>query len=535
MVALVLLIACANVANLLLARATGRQKEIAIRLALGAGRQRLVRQMLTESLILALVGGGTGLIVSVWLGDLLVSVMPGDQLARAISTAPDLRVAGFTALLSLVTAILFGTAPALQGPKLELNRTLREEAGSVAGSAHHARMRKGLVVAQVALSMVLVAGAGLFARSLFNLKHLNPGFDTNDLISFTLDPALAGYDQARIKRFYDTLLARLREQPGVLSASVAQISVLTGSGSQRTIRVHGYESKPDENMNPSTNEVGPDYFRTMGLPLVAGREFTDRDAPGSPQVAIVNETFARYFFGRDNPIGRRFYFRPGSDPVEVEIVGLVKDALYGNMREGTTEENQTPRFVYTPYQQSDELNEMTVYVRASSSAASTVPDRIRQTVRDVDAAVPVYGMQTLERTIDDALFNERMLALLSAAFGLLATVLATVALYGVMSYVVSRRTREIGIRIALGAERGSVIGMVLKDVALLTLFGIALGVPTALGLSQLVRSQLFGISPNDPLTICVAAITLALVALLAGYIPARRAARVQPVLALRYE
>ena len=535
MVGLVLLIACGNVANLLLARATGRQKEIAIRLALGAGRGRLVRQLLTESLILSLVGGGTGLMLSVWLGELLVSVMPGDQLSLAISTAPDLRVAGFTALLSLVTAIIFGIAPAAQGPTLDLNRTLREEAGSLAGAAYHARIRKGLVVGQVALSMLLVAGAGLFARSLYNLKHLNPGFDRNDLISFAVDPALAGYDQARIKQFYDTLLARLREQPGVLSASVAQISVLTGSGSQRTIRVHGYESRPDENMNPSTNEVGPDYFRTMGLPLVAGREFTDRDVAGAPLVAVVNETFASNFFGRDNPIGRRFYFRPNSDPLEVEIVGVVKDALYENMREGTTTENQTPRFAYTSYQQSDQLDEMTIYVRTSGSAAATVADRIRQTVRDVAPGVPVHQMQTLERTVDDALFNERMLALLSGAFGLLATVLASVGLYGVMSYIVSRRTREIGIRIALGAERGTVIGMVLKEVALLTLAGIALGVPAALSLSQLVRSQLFGISPADPLTIGVAAVTLALVALLAGYIPARRASRVQPVLALRYE
>ena len=297
------------------------------------------------------------------------------------------------------------------------------------------------------------------------------------MISFTVDPALAGYDQARIKRFYDTLLARLREQPGVLSASVAQIPVLTDSGSRRTIRVHGFEPKPDENMNPSTNEVGPDYFRTMGMPFVAGREFTDRDAAGAPGVAIVNETFARSFFGGDNPIGRRFYFRPNSDPLEIEIVGVVKDALYENMREGTTKENQTPRFAYTPYQQSDELSEMTIYIRASSSAATTLPDRIRQTVRSADAGVPVHQMQTLERTVDDALFNERMLALLSAAFGLLATILAAVGLYGVMSYIVSRRTREIGIRMALGAERGAVIGMVLKEVALLTLVGIVLGDP----------------------------------------------------------
>jgi predicted permease len=534
MVGGVLLIACANVANLLLARATGRQKEITIRLALGAGRARVTRQLLTESLILALVGGAMGLMLSAWLGELLVSILPGDQLSGAISTTLNLRVAGFSALLSAVTALLFGMAPALRGPQLELTRTLREEAGSVAGAAHHGRIRKGLVVLQVALSMLLVAGAGLFGRSLYNLKRVNPGFDTNNLISFTVNPALAGYDQAGIKRFYETLTARLRQQPGVLSASLAQEGVLTGSGARRTIRVDGYEPRPDENMNPSTNEVGPDYFRTMGLPLVAGREFTDRDAAGPP-VAVVNETFARSFFGRDNPIGRRFFFRPGSDPLEVEIVGVVKNALYENMREGTTQDNQTPRFAYTPYQQGDELDEMTVYVRVSGSAAAAVPERIRHTMREVDARVPVQQMQRLQRTVEDALFNERMLALLSTMFGLLATGLASVGLYGVMSYVVSRRTREIGIRIALGAERGTVIGMVLSEVARLTVAGIALGVSVALSLSQLVRSQLFGISPVDPLTIAVAAVTLALVAMLAGYIPAKRASRVQPIVALRYD
>jgi predicted permease len=506
-----------------------------MRLALGASRGRLVRQMLTESVLLALVGGAAGLLLSGWLGGLLVSVMPGDRLTQAISTAPDLRVAGFTALLSLFTAVLFGTAPALQGQKLDLNRSLRAAAGSLAGAGPSARLRKALVVAQVALSMLLVAGAGFFARSLYNLKHLHPGFDTSDLISFTVDPGLAGYDQAHIKRFYETLLARLREQPGVLAASVAEISVLTGSGSRRTIRVQSYEPKPGENMNPGTSGVGPDYFRTMGLPLVAGRDFTDRDTAGAPLVAVVNETFANAFFGRDNPIGRRFYFRPSSDRLEVEIVGVVKDALYRNMREGTTTENQTPRFAYTAYQQSERLSEMTFYVRASTGAGATMPDRIRRIARSVDASVPVYQLQTVERTVDLALFNERMLALLSAAFGLLATVLASVGLYGVMSYVVSRRTREIGIRIALGAERGSVVGMVLKEVAVLALLGIAVGVPAAMSLSRFVRSQLFGISPADPVTIGVAAVTLGLVALFAGYIPARRASRVQPVIALRFE
>jgi predicted permease len=536
MVGLVLLIACANVANLLLTRATARQREIAIRLALGAGRRRLVQQTLTESLTLALLGGAAGLVLSIWLGDLLMSILPWDNVTRAISTAPDLRVAGFTALLSVVTAVIFGLAPAMQGSKLELNRTLREEAGSLSSGGHHARFRKGLVVAQVALSMLLIAGAGLFARSLYNLKNLNTGFDTSNAISFNVDPALRGYDQPRIRQFYETLLSRVRELPGVSSASIADDAALTGNTSRRTIRVQGYESKTDEDMSPWTNAVGHDYFRTMGLPLIAGRELTERDVAGAPPVAVVNETFAKYFFGTDNPIGRRFGFRAEGGADRIEIVGVVKDALYANMRQGTGEDNQTPRFVYTPYFQATDLNDMTIYVRAANSAAAAaLPDQLRQTVRQADPNLPVYQMLTLERTVDEALFNERMLAVLSALFGLLATVLAAVGLYGVMSYTVSRRTREIGIRIALGAERGTVVWMVLKEVTFLTLIGIGIGVPGALGLSQFVKSQLFGISPADPLTIVIAAVVLGLVALLAGYIPARRASRVQPVLALRYE
>jgi predicted permease len=285
-------------------------------------------------------------------------------------------------------------------------------------------------------------------------------------------------------------------------------------------------------MNPWTNEVAPDYFRTLGLPLLMGREFTERDVAGAPLVAIVNESFAKYYFPNESPIGKRFGWRVLDDPAAIEIVGVVKDSLYANMRQGTTEENRTPRFAYAPYQQSEELNEMTIYVRGTGAG---VADQLRQAVRRADPAMPVFAMQTMERTIDEALFNERMLALLSASFGLLATLLAAIGLYGVMSYTVSRRTREIGIRIALGAERSTVLWLVLREVALLTAIGIGVGVPGALGLSQLVKSQLFGIQPTDPLTLTIAASTLILVALMAGYIPARRAAAVQPVLALRYE
>jgi predicted permease len=535
MVGLVLLIACANVANLLLSRANARQKEIAVRLALGAGRARLIRQTLTESLVLAIAGGIVGLVLSIWVGDLLIGVMPFESFTRSLSMEPDLRVGLFTGALALTTALIFGLIPAVQASRPELNRTLREEAGNLSGGTRQARFRKGLVVAQVALSMLLVAGAGLFARSLYNLKTLDTGLQVDNLLTFRVDPSLNGYDQTRIKRFYTLLLDEVRRIPGVQSASVAQVPALTGNANSRTIQVQGYTPKQDENMNPWTNEVAPDYFRTMGMPLLMGREFNDRDVAGAPLVAVVNETLARYYFGAESAIGKRFGFRSMDDPAAMEIIGVVKDSFYADMRQGTTTENETPRVIYIPYQQSGELNEMTAYVRSAGSAAATMPDQLRQTVRRADASMPVFEMQTMEQTVDEALFNERMLALLSAAFGLLATVLAAIGLYGVMSYTVSRRTREIGIRIALGAERRTVLWLVLREVAFLTVIGIGVGVPGALGLSRFVRSQLYGIEPSDPMTLIIAAVTLGCVGLFAGYLPARRAANVQPVLALRYE
>jgi len=405
----------------------------------------------------------------------------------------------------------------------------------VSSGAAHARLRKGLVVAQVALSMLLVAGAGLFARSLYNLKHLSPGFDADALVSFAISPELNGYDQPRLKQFYQELQEDLRQVSNVRGVSLAAEPIMTDSVSSRTVQVQGYQTKPDENMNPWTNEVAPDYFRTMGIPLVLGREFTERDGPDAPMVGIVNETFAKYYFGSENPIGRRFGWRVLNNPGAIEIVGVVKDSLHGSMREGTTKDNEIRRFVYTPLQQSSELTGMTVYVRGERGRESDQIQRLRETVRKRDAGLPIYSVTTMDQTIDEAVFTERMLAVLSAAFGLLATLLAAVGLYGLMSYTVARRTREIGIRIALGAERQTVVWLVLREVAMLVAIGLAIGVPASLGLSRLVSSQLFGLSPRDPLTLMLAVVVLAAVGAGAGYLPARRAAAVEPVRALRYE
>jgi predicted permease len=535
MVGLVLFIACANVANLLLARATTRQKEMAVRLALGAPRSRLVRQTLTEGLVLAGAGGLVGILLSIWLGDLLLSMLPSDSLSFAISTAPDLRVGIFTLIVALLTAVGFGLVPALQSARLELNKTMREVGAAAGGGIHQARLRKGLVVAQVALSMLLVAGGGLFARSLYNLQHLNRGFDSGSLVSFSVDPSLSGYDQDRVRQFGDRLLADIRALPGVTAASLAEVAALTNNRSRRTIEVLGYQPREREDMNAWANKVAPDYFETMRLPLVAGREFTDRDVAGAPLVAIVNEVFARRFYGNENPIGRRFGWSAIDNPAAIEIVGVVKDAFYDSVRQGSRGPEETPMFAYAPFAQGERLSQMTFYVRVTAQAMSGLPDQLRRTVRAADPSLPVFDLQAVDTTVDQSLFSERMLALLSAAFGLVATLLAALGLYGVMAYTVSRRTREIGIRIALGAERRTVLWLVLREVAFITLAGIALAIPVTLALSGLVRSQLFGVSATDPSTMALASLVLCVVALVAGWLPARRAARVQPILALRAE
>ena len=527
-VGLVLLIACANVANLLMARSAARQKEIAIRLAIGASRRQIIRQLLVESLLLAGIGGAAGLLVAAWVSDGLVNFVPADSMMRNFTISPDARVLAFNFGVSILAGILFGLVPALQTTRPSLATILKDQAGNLSGAASQVRLRKVLVVAQIALSLLLLIGAGLLARSLYNLKNLDPGFRTENLITFAVDASINGYPQPRTQDLYARTLEQILRVPGVRSASMAEVAPLTGDRSQSTIHVEGYKAKEEENMNPDDNWVGPGYFSTMGIPLIAGREFTKRDVLGAPKVAIINETLARYYFGKENPLGRRFGFGGHQKKADIEIVGVVKDEKGVGLRD------EVPRFVYIPYMQDPTVTELTFYVR-TAQAPEQMGNALRRAVQQLDPNLPVFRLKTMDTQINDSLFTERLIAGLSIAFGMLATLLAAIGLYGVMAYTVARRTREIGIRMALGANRGKVIAMVMKEVALMAILGIAAGLPIALGLSRLIRAQLFGLAPHDPFTVLLSVFALAGVSLLAGYLPAARATRVDPVTALRYE
>jgi putative ABC transport system permease protein len=535
-VALVLLIACANLAGLLLARATARQKEIAIRLALGAGRMRIMRQLLVESLLLALLGGLAGLLVAAWTDSGLLAMIPSGDTPLNLTATPDLRVLLFTLAVSLLTGVIFGLAPALQTTRPELAPTLKNEASAVAGS--QVRLRKGLVVAQVALSLLLLVGAGLFVRSLKNLRNLGPGFPTDHLISFAIDPTLNQYDVERTKAFYRQLADGLRSAPGIRSAAFAAVGILEGNEWDSTVTVEGYQSKPGEDMNPCFNSVTPGYFTAMGIPLLAGRDFTLRDIVGIPHagmpfkvpnVVIVNEKLARHYFGGRNPVGRHLGFGgdPGT-PADMEIIGVVRDAKYTSLRDSI------PRQVFIPALASPFVTEMTGYVRTrlDPNQAFAV---IRNEVRKLDANLPVYGMRTLEEKIDESLVTERLIAILATVFSFLATLLASLGLYGVMAYSVERRTREIGIRMALGAAGGNVLWLLMREVLLLVATGAAIGLPAAWVLSKFAQAQLYGVASHDPATLVAALAAISVVACLAGYIPAWRATRIDPMRALRYE
>jgi predicted permease len=537
---MVLLIACANIANLLLARATRRQKEMAIRLAIGATRGRIISQLLIEMLVLAMTGGVLGLILAFWADKALMSIyLPADSARLNITTSPDLKVLLFTFGVSALTALAFGLVPALQTTKPNVGTVLKDEASAVVGSGNKG-LRKSLVVVQVALSLLLLIGAGLFLRSLENLSQLGPGFNASRLIGFEIDPTMTGYTEERTKVAFRDLTESLKYLPGVESVGLASMRILENDEWDSSMTVEGYNpDKPDDRAEPYMNSISPNYFATLGVPIVAGREFTTADTREvkhgndaddfRPATIMINEAFARKFFPGRDPIGRHLGF--GSDPgtkTDMEVIGVVKDIKYTNLRD------EIPPQAYIPYLASRGGGGMTVYVRTAADPHAMM-NLLREKVRDLDANIPIFDMRTTDDQIQNSLSAERMIASLSTVFGLLATMLAAVGLYGLMAYNVVQRTREIGIRMALGAAQRDVVWMVMRDVLILVGIGIGVGVPVAIALTSIVRSQLYGLTGHDPFTLVIATVGLAFVALAAGYIPAIRASRLDPMRALRYE
>ncbi len=529
MVGLVLLIACGNVANLLMARGAARQREIAIRMAIGAGRFRLIRQFLVESLLLSVLGSVVGLIVAAWTLGLLVASIPASVGALGLSPELDLRMLGFNLALALLTGLLFGLAPAFRATRLNLEATLREQGSSVSGSLSQVRFRKGLVVSQIVLTTVLLVGAGLFARSLSNLKRLELGVRAEQLVTFTIAPEQNGYTPVRSVALFDQLRESLAGLPVVTSVSAAEIPVFTDSNSSSNITVEGYQPQNDEEMNVNQNYVGPDYFSTMGIPLLAGREFNIGDAANSTKAAVVNETMARRFFAGREAVGAHFAFGAG-DKVhpDIQIVGVVKDSKHGSVRE------KSRPFIYIPYSQEKTIGRLTFYVKTQQGIGQ-IASTLRREVQRLDANLPVFELKTLEQQIDESLFADKFLTSLSLSFALLAAVLAVIGLYGVMAYTVTRRTREIGIRMALGATRGNVSWLILREVVMLAAVGLIIGLPAAYALGHVTESLLYGVKVSDPIVFAAAAFLLSTGTLLGGYLPARRAAATDPLKALRCE
>ncbi len=520
----VLLITCANVANLLLARATGRQREMAVRLALGAGRARLMRQLVVESLLLAAAGGAAGCLLAIWGGQLLMRALPEDQ---RLPLEPDLRLLAFSLAAALVTALLFGLVPTLETTRASLLPSLRDGGNNAVGSRQGGRFRSALVAAQLALSLLLLFVTLLFTRTLTNLKELDPGFDPQQLLTFQVDPSLNGYGEEQKQALFEQARQRLAALPGVRAVSFLQQPLLADSVTSNTVEVEGYEDKEDEDMNPHFNTVGPSYFATLGIPLVAGRGFDGRDRKDAPQVAIVNQTFARYFYGEADPLGRRFSTgRDGDKPIE--IVGVIADAKTSNLRD------EIPRQVYQPVSQVEDLTAMTFYVRAEGDPAA-LGRTVRQTMREVDPTLPVTELRTMRSQISRATLGERSLAVLAGLFGAVATLLAVLGLYGVMSYSVARRRREIGVRLALGAQRQRILRLVLGEALRLCAWGLAVGLPAGWAVGRVLRTQLFGVSPGEPWAFVAAVLVLTGATLAAAYAPADRAARVDPLSSLKAE
>jgi putative ABC transport system permease protein len=532
LVGLVLLIACANVANLLLARGAARQKEFGMRLAMGAGRGRLIRQLLTETLLLALLGGAAGIVLAQWGDALLLRMVSADSGSSTIqlSLQPDARMLAFTLGLTLLTAILFGLIPSLYVTRMNVSPLLKSTMGGL-GESGSRRLPVGklLVVTQVAVSLILIIAAGLSVRSLGELSKVNLGYRRENLLLFRVDAAAGGFKTPASIHLFQQLLEKIAAVPGLRGVTVSHNGLFSHSESGDPVSVEGYTPKQGEEMGSRFDHIGPGYFSTLGIPVLIGRELGLQDSTGTIRPAVINQSFTTRFFSGTNPIGKHIRDTYPGNIQEMEVVGVVADAKYNSLRE-----KARPR-VYAPlfnplWDQTAAVYEVRTYADPSNVSAA-----LRQAVQETSASLPPVEINTMSGLVDESLQTDRFIERLSAAFGVLALVLASIGLYGIMAYTVARRTRDIGIRLALGAEPGNILRQVLRETLTLVLLGFLIGVPIAIGGTHFVRSMLFGLGVADPIAISFAALTLALVAALAGFLPARRASRVDPMIALRYE
>ncbi|MBA3917942.1 MAG: hypothetical protein C0516_05075 [Gemmatimonas sp.] len=522
----VLLIACANIANLLLARGAGRATEMGVRLALGATRAQLLRQLLTESLVLAVLGGLASLLVAVWTLKAIAGFMPPEAL-RTINFSLQPSMVLFSGLVALGTGLVFGLFPALHSTRDDLITVIRAGAGQIAGGAVASRFRTVLVTAQIALSMALLISAGLFLKSLVNVSRTDLGLSTEQIATFRISPMRSGYDSTRATVLYEQVEQELAAMPGVTGVSNAVVAILNGNNWGTDVRVQGYDCGPDVDCNSRYNVVGTKFLDVLGMQLLGGREFTDSDRLGGARVAMVNEAFVRKFNLGKDVIGK-FMSRNGNDTLNIQIVGLVKDAAYSEVKD------EIPPLFFTPWRQEARTSALTFYVR-TTQRPEDVLQSVQTLLRRMAPTVPVEDLKTLPQQVKENVFLDRMISTMASAFAVLATLLAAVGLYGVLAYSVTQRTREIGVRMALGADAARVRGLVMRQMALMTLIGSIIGIVAAFGLGRAAQSQLYQLEGHDPVVFSAAVLVLALVAFGAAWLPARRASQVHPMQALRYD
>ncbi|HXT16380.1 MAG TPA: ABC transporter permease [Gemmatimonadaceae bacterium] len=521
---IVLLIACANIANLLLARAANRSMEMAVRLSLGALRRQLITQLLTESVLLAVMGGLVGIGVAVWTLRGMTAMLPPEVTSTMPFTLSGAAIA-FTAVVSLITGILFGLVPALQSTRPDLVTELRNNSGKLSGGRGAARFRTSLVTAQIALSMALLIAAGLFIKSLRNVSRVDLGITVDNMVTFGISPGLSGYDSTRGTALYARIEDVMQSLPGVSGVTTAMVPILAGNNWGNGVSVEGFKKDPDTDDNSRFNAVGQNYFKVLGVPLLSGRDFTASDGTGQ-QVAIVNEAFAKKFNLGRNAVGK--HMSVGNDSLNIEIIGLAKDSKYSEVKD------QIPPVYVLPYRQVGRVPNMTFYLR-SALPTDQIVRAIRSSMHSIDPNLPIEELKTMPQQVRDNVFLDRMISTMSVAFAVLATILAAIGLYGVLAYSVVQRTREIGVRMALGADGSRVRSMVLRQVGVMTLIGGIIGLAGAIALGKSAQSLLYQLKGTDPLVFGMAALSLLIVAFAAGYVPALRASRIDPIQALRYE